>query len=66
MKPPKIIRTKYVSPSGKMITETITVMSEDDNFSRTEQSVFISISTQEDHGHSSPSSSCKKSSSFSS
>ena len=64
MKPPKVIRTKSVSPDGKTVTETLSVIWSDDNLSSIGQSV--SVSSAEGNSYSYTSSSTTSSCSYSS
>ncbi len=56
MKQPKIIRTKSVSPDGKTVTETVSVIWGDDNLSSIGQSVLVSSSEGYSYSHASSSS----------
>ncbi|MGL4378807.1 MAG: hypothetical protein ACRCT1_20390 [Microcoleaceae cyanobacterium] len=64
MKPPKVIRTKSVSPDGKTVTETVNVIWDDDNLSSIGQSV--SVSSGEGYSYSYASSSTTSGCSYSS
>jgi hypothetical protein len=64
VKPPKVIRTKSVSPDGKTVTEAVSVVWGDDNLSNIGQSV--SVSSGESYSYSYASSSSTSGCSYSS
>jgi hypothetical protein len=65
VKQPKVIRTKSVSPDGKTVTETVSVIWDDDSLSSIGQSVSVSSGEGYSYSYSSSSSTggCSSSSS---